>query len=356
MKKKILFLIPILVVLLSSVNVSAEVITPAGGWQLDTYQYSEVLNSAGTNYVRTSTSYGFFSNGVGQLYRFGSYIYDNGGCQNDYCLQPNTSYVITFFYKSKDVNFKCTNKNNPDPYLDISYFNASGQKITVSYNDYVSNKYVSCDDSAYTISVVLSLGHFGEDFSHINGFDLWFDINANGYDDARNRGILYTGGGQFGLFGVEVDTDVKSYLDKIEQFIQGDTTNDKLDDVTGAIGDTNNKLDDIQGSISDTNDKLDNVEGAIGETNDKIDDMINADSSATESPDDSGYDDYESAEGDLKDKVNQADLTNLSIGIDSKSSTWVWDTLTRLIQSSSAVFSMIISILSIGVIKLALGR
>ena len=61
-------------------------------------------------------------------------------------------------------------------------------------------------------------------------------------------------------------------------------------------------------------------------------------------------------EDSLKDKVNQADLSNLSIGIDSKSSSWVWDTLTSLINSHSVIFGLFIAILSIGIIKLALGR
>ena len=308
-------------------SVNAQIITPSGGWQLDSYQYSQVLNSAGTDYVRESTTYGFYSTGTGQLYRMGAYIMDNGGCANDYCLQPNTSYVVTYFYKSKNVNFKCQNKDNPIPYLDISYYNSTGQKISINYDDNVSNMYASCDNNTYTVSVVISFGDLGE-ISHINGFDLYWDINATDYDDVRARGILYTGGGQFGLFGVEVDTDVKGYLDKIEQLKQNDSTNDKLDDIGGAIQDTN----------------------------DKLDDMINADANVSEIPDDDNFNDYESAENNLKDKVNQADLSNLTIGIDSKSSSWVWDTLTRLLKSSSSVFSMIISILSIGVIKLALGR
>jgi len=91
-------------------------------------------------------------------------------------------------------------------------------------------------------------------------------------------------------------------------------------------------------------------------TNDKLDDMLNADADASVNPDDSKYDDYESAENSLKDKVNHADLSNLSIGIDSNSSRWVWETLTSLLQSHSAIFGMVIAILSIGIIKLALGR
>ena len=94
----------------------------------------------------------------------------------------------------------------------------------------------------------------------------------------------------------------------------------------------------------------------ISNDNKNTQDIINADSDPSVNPDDSKYDDYESVEGSLKDKVNQADLSNLSIGIDSNSSKWIWETLTSLLQSHSAIFGMVIAILSIGIIKLALGR
>lgn len=111
------------------------------------------------------------------------------------------------------------------------------------------------------------------------------------------------------------------------------------------------KLNSVISNIQSTNNKLD-------QANDKSDQFLESDISNQdkELPDNSSINDYESAEGDLVDKVNQADLSQLNIGIDVNSSTWVWDTLTSLIQSHSLIFGMFISILSIGIIKLALGR
>lgn len=90
----------------------------------------------------------------------------------------------------------------------------------------------------------------------------------------------------------------------------------------------------------------------------KFDDIINSDISDKdkELPDDSNYDDYNKAQDSLTDKVKQADLSNINIGIDKNASSFVWDTLTSFLQSSSLVFSVFIAILSIGIIKLALGR
>lgn len=103
---------------------------------------------------------------------------------------------------------------------------------------------------------------------------------------------------------------------------------------------------------------LDGIQSGINGTNDRLDDILDSDISDQdkELPDDSSYQDYGDAEGQLKDKVSQADLTQLSIGMDAKSSSWVWDTLTSFIQSHTVVFGLFIGMLSIGIIKLALGR
>lgn len=73
-------------------------------------------------------------------------------------------------------------------------------------------------------------------------------------------------------------------------------------------------------------------------------------------PSKGSFEDFKSAEKKLTDKVKEADTSVLSIGIDSTSSSWVWDTLTSLIKSNTIIFGMFIAILSIGVIKLGLGR
>lgn len=94
------------------------------------------------------------------------------------------------------------------------------------------------------------------------------------------------------------------------------------------------------------------------ETNDKLDDIINADipDSSKEDLDDSSYQDYQDAEDDLMDSVGQADLSSVDIAIDGDSSNFIWDTITDIFQSHPLIMSTVIAILSIGIIKLALGR
>ncbi len=121
---------------------------------------------------------------------------------------------------------------------------------------------------------------------------------------------------------------------------------------------TNSKLDSANSKLDSTNSKLDDANKKQDETNKKLDDMNNADISAQdkEQPDSSKYDDFKDTEDSLIDMTKQADMGSIDIGIDGNSSSFIWDTLTSFIQSHSAVFGMFIAILSIGIIKLALGR
>lgn len=107
---------------------------------------------------------------------------------------------------------------------------------------------------------------------------------------------------------------------------------------------TNSKLDDLNSKQDQTNSKLDNIKD------------MGAPDSATSKPDDSDYKNYEKAESDLTNKISDIPTDTLEIGIDANSSNFIFDTMNKLINAHPAVFSMFIAILSIGIIKLGLGR
>lgn len=94
------------------------------------------------------------------------------------------------------------------------------------------------------------------------------------------------------------------------------------------------------------------------ETNNKLDDIKDMDISEEdkELPDDTEFNNYQDAEDDLMEKVEDADMSVLDVAIDVDSSNFVWETLTDFIQSHTLIFGTVIAILSIGIIKLALGR
>ena len=128
--------------------------------------------------------------------------------------------------------------------------------------------------------------------------------------------------------------------------------------IDGQIKNTNSKLDDVKGKQDQTNSKLDDLNKNQNKTNDKIDNIkdMDIDSDAKEKPDDSDYKDYEKSQGDLTDKIDDVSMDNLDIGIDAESSNFIFESMYKFINAHPAVFSMFIAILSIGIIKLGLGR
>lgn len=114
-------------------------------------------------------------------------------------------------------------------------------------------------------------------------------------------------------------------------FIEKGATNN---DITGAI----------QNQTTEITNSIDNIKDMDMNESDK------------ELPDNSSYQDYAGSQDELLEKAKDVDLNILDVGLDVQSSSWVWDTLSRLIQSNSVVFGLFIGILSIGIIKLILGR
>ncbi len=81
-------------------------------------------------------------------------------------------------------------------------------------------------------------------------------------------------------------------------------------------------------------------------------------SSSKESIDSSNMNNYNSKESDLFDSTSSdysVDDT-LDIGIDANGSQFLWDTITRFLHTHAKVFGCVISMLSLGIIKLVLGR
>lgn len=141
-------------------------------------------------------------------------------------------------------------------------------------------------------------------------------------------------------------------IDKLTQNIQAiNGVKDKQDQ-------TNSKLDDLNSKQDQTNSKLDDLNKNQNKTNDKIDDIkdMDIDSDAKEKPDDSDYKNYEKSQGDITDKIDDVPMDNLDIGIDAESSNFIFESMYKFINAHPAVFSMFIAILSIGIIKLGLGR
>lgn len=75
----------------------------------------------------------------------------------------------------------------------------------------------------------------------------------------------------------------------------------------------------------------------------------------TVNPDSSDFDNLESVEDDLHQYTN-VNLNSFNVDLDSDTNNWVWSTLTSILNTHTLIFGMVISILSIGLIKLILNR
>lgn len=176
------------------------------------------------------------------------------------------------------------------------------------------------------------------------------------YLDSQGDG-LYAGSylkviNKYGYYTTTIfKSSVVSDEDVLTGLLQNNITNDLQRDILNQQKEfikkqdqTNSKLDDLKSKQDQTNSKLDNIK-----------DMDAPDSAKTK-PDDSDYKNYEKAESDLTDKISDIPTDTLEIGIDANSSNFIFDTMNKLINAHPAVFSMFIAILSIGIIKLGLGR
>lgn len=120
----------------------------------------------------------------------------------------------------------------------------------------------------------------------------------------------------------------------------------------------NNDNSNTQDIINNQNANTDRVVNAQNATTNAINDMNNRDlSSSDKTPvDSSEYNSMHNKEEQLFDKMNSADINSLNVAIDTNSSNWVWNTMVAFFGANSLINGFIISILSIGIIKMALGR
>lgn len=72
-------------------------------------------------------------------------------------------------------------------------------------------------------------------------------------------------------------------------------------------------------------------------------------------PDTEDFEDLEDVETSLHTYTN-VNLDSFDVDLDTDTNSWVWNTITSLLNTSTLVFGMVISILSIGLIKLILNR
>lgn len=307
-------------------------LTAYPGWAEAGYSYNgHVVSSAedGTLYAAVPTD-------VGHTYG------KNGGALS----QCGMSFVKDFYY-SVSYNFLISDWEN---YLHPNYSSWSSQYlVNVCRSKSCTPNYpltsVSSGMEFLYYNNVYSVGSFTVIFKAPNDgtcVSLAFSSynKSTPFEEISFVGYTYQSLGSAPL----TETQIKNALSS-----DFTTLSNKIEDMKSEQEKTNSKLDSANSSLNDLKDKQD-------KTNEKLDGITDMTPSNTDSPDSSSYEDYSSAEGSLLDKANEADLDSLEVNIDSSSANFIWSTMYSLLSSHPLVMSTLISLLSLGIIKLIFSR
>lgn len=280
------------------------------------------FDSANAETISMTSNNSFFGVSIAGQSDFPYFTYSSAYGNNSLYDQP--LYLYNYNGLSRPYKYLiasvCTN-SEPKPYI---------------YGSGFSNNYVLYNTGKDCIA------------NNYNGSLFLLQIAISEYEDFDGTGeeLVAAGRLQF-LWSVDWTPFV--------QFIDWSLSSD---DLLTNVAQNQEQIDALLDKQNETNQKLDELGNKQDETNNKLDEIKDMDISDEdkELPNDDAYQDYTEAEDDLLDKVNEADMDALEIAIDEDSSNFVWDTLTDLITSHTLIFGTVIAILSIGIIKLALGR
>lgn len=135
-----------------------------------------------------------------------------------------------------------------------------------------------------------------------------------------------------------------------------DILNNQTQNTQDIINNQNNNTQDI---INNQNQNKNEVINNNNANTDKITGAITGPGLSEESKkpiDKDGINDYTDKEEAMINKNELDKINDIDIVIDTNSNTFIWDLITRILNTNTLVFGMVITILSIGLIKLLLNR
>ena len=182
-------------------------------------------------------------------------------------------------------------------------------------------------------------------------------VNANG---VNNQYTLKTS--QYMTFSSNLEFEIRSYMATINSTLANylGTINSTISGYIATTNDLTNRINNLlQTNIPLILNAITNSQTAIiNNQNANHDEIMDEDIDATskQNVDQTQYNDYKSKENQLMGFTSENNLSSLNIGIDANTSETIWQLITRIIQSNAKVFGLFISILSIGIIKIALAR
>lgn len=274
-------------------------------------------------------------------------------------LFPNSVFALpTSVYEFKIDNYEFANTNQVLTFGD--WLNSYTFKVEVLDN-YIHNYYIIYLQSNNTDWLDLSLSggcnvscfasnSYIKKIGFINGFNYFAIVLPNGKADCGVGtgacildNFVSVRGNDFGftmqIIGVDaveddtiINNNYQSFLDLINT--QNNNTNSII----------NNQNQNTQNIINNQNQNWSNFNNT---------DLDNSDKTL---PNTNSFNNYTSAENQLFDKMQNADTSVLNVAIDPNTSSWIWNRITDWLGSHSLLMAFLTSMLSIGIIKMALGR
>lgn len=236
------------------------------------------------------------------------------------------------------------NLNSEDP--DISTLPVGNYSVSVKFT-IRTTKYISASD---IITNDISLRYYTLTSSTYSKAtcDEGVSVTASNFSDSSNRieitykcDKLVNNRDDINFFGFTFYTDQPNTY----AFV---SSNLRLTDLGEA---TNNDV--IENNNANTQDIINNQNS----NTDKVVDAIQGDGLEDTTPiDGTTSEDYKEAEDKLLNEDNLNAINDIDISIDSNSSDFIWNFITRVINTHSLIFGFVITILSLGIVKLVLNR
>lgn len=271
---------------------------------------------------------------------------DNSGTTLNSGQAPFYTSFMGWQYPNARLYFHYTNYTfYSDYYYDITYsyyFQSHTDMSEFDFGDFVTSCYIYVEGIGDSNQHSDGCEVLETDSTHVKVRVRNLKINGSGPLTIQLSSKFPTGN------SVRIHVQMNSYELEINAKTDNSISSSQFD----------NAINDVKSKQDQTNSKLDDLNKNQNKTNDKIDDIkdMDIDSDAKEKPDDSDYKNYEKSQGDITDKIDDVPMDNLDIGIDADSSNFIFESMYKFINAHPAVFSMFIAILSIGIIKLGLGR
>ena len=257
---------------------------------------------------------------------------------NDTTISGYDKYNINegVYFTNYDLSFDFSDMlPNLAYHIDITFYGTitDGWYSLVKdyYSFYYTNKYNS-------ISLIEFINFKSSKSGYYNTISFDFILP----DDLKNNTLHFKGLNMNGILYYSYRSNSTFGLDSISISKIGESN-----DVSGLIEQNDIIINQNQNFINNQK-----------ETNNKLDDIYDSDLSDNdkEQVDDTTLNEYENAENDVLDQINDVDLDNIDISMDVNSTNFIWDLITDIFNSHPVIMSTVIAILSIGIIKLALGR